>query len=400
MRNAVYLKTTADHSGEVPTTSTTFLLAVEILMLKSRILPIATCCLGIALLVSSSGWFGKSADSDDKADTESEQTAALPASFLDDVQPPAVEVAPGQSGLRIGNRYAYLKTVEQRITQDRAVGASSGSSRLTIGLTLEVEDTVGNDELQVASSQQNAGDTLFNVRYQNVKLVQDIPGQEINYDSDQPNSPVPPQAEAYQGLPGHGFSFWLDKQNRLQNIVGFQDFLQTCLQNASPEQRTLVWNSLAGMTDADYLANFVDDGMGLLPLDTIVRGKTWQRERMIHQPLPVNLQLTYTIEEVQESVVELAVGGTVTPQAAQELGAVQLEIVGGRISGRCTIDRHTGLPQNCRVEQAMKMVVHLPGGESIPQTKQTISQLTAVPESDELRVPLPYAGIEKESRLR
>jgi hypothetical protein len=374
---------------------------VEILMLKSRLLPIATCCLGIALLVSSSGWFGKTADDDEKEVTDSEKTAAAPASFFDDVeQPPAATLKPSQIDLRVGDRYAFLKTVEQRITQDRAVGAATGSSRLTIGLSLEIVDTVSDDELPVANSQRNAGDKLFSVRYRNVKLVQDIPGQEVNYDSDHPNGPVPPQAEAYHGLPGHGFSFWLDKQNQLRSLVGFQDFLQTCLQNAAPEQRTIVWKSLAGMSEADHLATFVDDGLGILPLDSVERGKSWRRERTIHQPLPINLQLTYTIEEVKESLVELAVGGTVTPQAAREFGSAQLQIVGGRISGRCTIDRHTGLPQNCRVEQVLKMVVQLPGGESIPQTKQTVTQLTAVPDSDNLRVPIPYAGMEKESRLR
>ena len=372
-------------------------------MFKSRLLPIATCCLGVALLISSSGWFGKSSDGDKAAEPESvavDDARTEDASFFDDADPPPAVAPTAQQRLLVGDRFSYLKTVDQRITQRLPEQTATGGSRLTIGLSLEVEDVVDDDLSPAALPDRRPGDKRLKVHYHNVKFVQDIPGQEVNYDSDQPRGPVPPQAEAYRGLPGRGFSFWLDGRNQLQGLVGFQDFLDGCLQQAAPEQRTLVWKSLAGISEADNLANFVDEGIGLLPLDTVATGTTWRRQRTIQQPIPVTLQLQYTITDTTAAVVDVAVGGTVAPQAARDIGSAQLEILGGRISGRCSINRHTGLPENCRIDQTVEMAVHLASGESITQTKQTITQLSVAPDDSMRPAAIPYAGREKDSRLR
>jgi len=373
------------------------------IMLKSRFLPIATCGLGLLLLISSSGWFGK-AEKDDPEEIKidmGEQASTAPEPGL--IQPPAASPQPitpqNDAGpLQVGAKYSFVKSIEQRVVQQQPGTPIVTHSRLTIPFVLEIRNVIGEDVLSVEG--HNPGDALFEIKYDNFQYTQELPGAAVVYDSARPNGPAPTAIEAYRGLPGNGFSFWVDRRNHLKGLVGFTEFLERCLRQSTPQQRALIWKSFAGSSDNDHLANFVDDSIALPALEGGQQGQTWQKEQQIRQPIPVQLRLQYTVSETSQSLVEVTVGGVVVPQAAINLGGAQVEIQGGRINGRYQIDRGTGLPNHSRLEQTIEMVVQTPGGESIAQSKQTVTQLTASPRTQSSPQTTPYAGVEKSTVIR
>ncbi len=360
---------------------------------------------GWRLWFSSTSWFTDAPSSEDEVDldiTSAEQIS--PSEFSPVAQSPSTKPvekdAEPSAKLKVGDRFPLLKIVEQRVTQQQPTGALTSTSRLSIELVLEVAEIVSPEGLAHTPLHRTAGDTKFNVEYQHVKFVQDLPGQEVDYDSDRPTGTVPPQVAAYQGLLGRSFSFWLNRDNQLQELIGFQEFLNACLQHVSPQERAIVWKSLAETTPTDQLANFVDDSIGLLPMQSATLGKSWRVERPIQHPVPVGRIMQYTIEDITPQTAEVAVGGTIVPLTEVDTGTIKLRVHGGRISGRCTIDRQTGLPRNCRVDQVLEMLVQLPGGESIPQTKQTITKFTALPGSVPVNNSVPYAGRDNGAVIR
>ncbi len=376
-------------------------------MSKSRLLPIVTCLLGAALLISTSDWFGDSADEDPPSQT-SALSSAPPAAH--EITPtstnPGHQTAPGDNStesrpaLSLGDRFSLQKTVEQRVTQESQDQTLASSTRLTIRLDLEVEDMIQTPSgARDFDALRNQGDTKFRVHYRRVKFTQDLPGEVVVYDSQHHSQKVPPQAAVYHGLTGQGFSFWVDRKNRLSELDGFSEFLRASLQEVPPHQRTAVWKTLAGTSDADHLADFVDDSIALLPIPSLERGMSWHRERKIRHPVPVDLKYQYTLEEVTDRNVEVAVGGSVLPQTAAEVGSVKLLIRGGRISGRYAIDRQTGVPTSGRVEQVLEMTVQMPGGSEFGQTKQTITSITSLPNSAS-ESPLPIVERDRPTRLR
>lgn len=354
-------------------------------MFKSRFLPVATFCLGLALLISSFDWSGKTAEDEVEAEIPGAIPGAIPAVAVE-ASPTPPPVATQQKtrlprqGLRVGDRFPLVKTVEQRVTQQQEGGDVTTSSRLAVTLFLEVSDVVSAETAGFASHNRNPGDTQLTVRYTRVQFEQDLPGEAVDYDSDNPPSSIPQQARAYHALVGNGFSFWMDRRQQIRELVGFQDFVRSCLRDSTPQQRTQVWKSLTGKSSSDQIANFIDGSIGLLPPTAKKINHRWQQTRRVMQPVPVDLAFQYTLREIGETTALINIGGTAVPAAAVGTDKVKVEIQGGSIRGQCTIDRRTGLPIQSRVEQVIEMTAHLGGGATFRQTKQTLTRINAINE--------------------
>src|SRR5690606_16904531 len=81
------------------------------------------------------------------------------------------------------------------------------------------------------------GRKLFNVRYQRVRYVQEIDGERVEFDSTARPTAIPPEVAPYRRLVDNGFSFWLGPDNRIDDLVGFDEFLKRCVQDVPPARR-------------------------------------------------------------------------------------------------------------------------------------------------------------------
>lgn len=373
-------------------------------MFRTRILPIATLVLGLALLIASFDWSSESEENQDEAKDSAGQSSAAAASIAPGntisaktANVPAVRPS-SRDELQIGEAFPLLKTVEQRVTQQRAGKEVTTTSRLTVKLSIEVADMVANDAANTAASNRNPGDQLFSIRYDSVKFTQDIPGQEVDYDSARATTVVPASAEPYDALVGQGFQFWLQSNGQIRELAGFEDFMQACLRNVSLEQRTEAWKSMAETSPRDQIANFIDDSVGILPAGSLRLNNHWQRTRRVLQPVPIELAMQYTLREINDHEAVVSIGGTVLPQAVSSFGNVGIEIRGGRVSGQSTIDRRSRLPITSQIDQEIQMTVHVPGEATFEQIKQTRSRITSLYDNTtQQRLPLADAPDSKTS---
>lgn len=229
------------------------------------------------------------------------------------------------------------------------------------------------------------GRTRLGVKYNRVELDQNMDGQKLEYRSNNPPAQIPLAAQAYHDMINDGFSFWIGKDNQINEVVGFREFLERCLAHVPPAQHKQVIMSMEAGTDENGISDFVDNAIGLLPFNVEVSpGYTWNRHRTVQRPVPMVIQNVYTLQELTDAEAVVKITGEILPsQTANKVinasDSIQIFVTGGRTYGDCIIFRDTGLPKESNTERTVDMVVDLGNGLEFKQIKTVSTRVEAFP---------------------
>jgi Family of unknown function (DUF6263) len=282
-----------------------------------------------------------------------------------------------QLRLRPGDRFPLIKTVEQVLVQRSATAPLTARTRLELTLVLQVEE-VQPDFVQM------------NVRYSRVSYSHDLAGQRVEFDSSQHQGVVPQDAIPYAGMVNSGFSFQIGRDNRIQKLIGYEEFLQRCVQQIPVGRRQTLLAEIGQRFGDDGVANFIDDTIGLLPYNTdvdsknatnVLVGDVWTRERRLMQPVPVHMTSTYRLVELNQRTAEIDITGSIAAGASlQSASTGAVRIHGGHAVGRCTVDRDTGLPLELNITQFVTLSARTDSGVEVTQEKQVVTNIRTFPE--------------------
>ena len=280
--------------------------------------------------------------------------------------------------LKVGDRFPLKKRIEQRLTQSDAQGRTFVNvSKLEMLLSLEVEEV-------------KEGNKRLSVRYHKIHYGHNIAGSQVEFDSER-GGVAPTEALVYAGLKDNGFSFWIGPDNRVVELVGFQDFLYRCVQNVPTAYRDAVMRQLEGTHGDDGLSNFVDDGIGLLPYSDDPRhpavavkvGSYWDlKPRRSEGSIPMSVSTRCVLKSLTDSTAEISLVGRITgstsPVSVQDGNRYMRVLVkNGHCAGSCTVDRRTGLPTQSEVNRFLEMAVQLPDGSELQQRKDVLTTITS-----------------------
>ena len=280
--------------------------------------------------------------------------------------------------LRKGDRFPLFKTVVQLLVQRSATVPALASTRLELGLAITVED-IRNDAI------------LLSVVYSRVAYEHDINGQQLKFDSQSHQGTVPYDAVPYAGMVGNGFSFWLKRDNSIGELVGYQNFLEQCVRDVPLERRQIMLAEISSRFGDDGVANFIDDSIGLLPFDSsvdpesatrVMPGDVWTRERRLMQPVPIYLTSTYRLTDINRETAEIDITGRIASgEAINSSDNARLKITGGHSSGRCIVDRASGLPLQVDLTRHIKMTVTTADNQQVVQEKEIVTTIRTFPET-------------------
>ena len=319
---------------------------------------------------------GSQSDADaDLAELEDEDTKELDAESNRNASANEGEL---ELKLKRGDRFPLTKRVEQRLTQVDGQGKSVYWSLTEMLLSLSVEEI-------------RDGNKLLSVRYHRVRYGHDMAGKKVEYSSDSPQQAIPPEALAYAGLHENGFSFWIGPDNRVVELVGFAGFLQRCVRDVPPQQRQSVLAQLEGTHSEKDLANFVDDGIGLLPYSNnprhpavaVKEGSAWDlKPRMSEGPIPMQDNTRCVLIDLTDSTAEISLIGKIASDNAPVVvrdgnREMRVFVKGGHCSGTCKIDRRTGLPTSSQIKRYLEMTVQMADGTEIQQQKETLTTINS-----------------------
>jgi hypothetical protein len=301
-------------------------------------------------------------------------------------QPPLAP--PLKLRLQPGQQFPVRKTVEQTLTQQSGAEPAVGRTRLELWLLVSVEE--------IASD----GHQRLRIDYQRVRYVHDVPGEWFEFDSANRGAPVPLIALPYRGMVGSGFSLWINHENRIDEVVGFREFLANCVRDVPVDRRLAVLAQFEHLADAAEIANIIDDGIGLLPdagSEEPKIGQTWTRERRLGRALPLHVTSRCTLTDLTAQAAQISLAGHFAPTAAikpvgaggeAERAGLRVWVRGGHSSGHCTIDRQTGLPLRSVIERHVEMLVEPPAAPSFVQHKHLLTTIETFPETPEPRTAL------------
>ncbi|MEX0726560.1 MAG: DUF6263 family protein [Planctomycetaceae bacterium] len=339
-------------------------------------------CLSIGLILPGCGWFGS------EAEESAENDISIPG--LDDLGdeaaadgeavPVAAEAKNLSLNLAVGDRFPLIKTVEQIVTQSSGGETITSNSLLKMILEINVEE-VKDDR------------TRLSVRYHHINYTQDVNGERLFYDSKQGGQQLHPSVAAYQGMVDNEFSFWVGRENGIEELVGFQDFLQRCFRHVPPAERQATLNQMTSASGDQGVANFIDDSIGLLPYGAeeesdgksgLSPGDVWKRDRKVELPVPMQISDKCLLSDLTDTVATIDIHGMIGPvnsdaYRASERQQLQIEVRGGSSTGRCVIDRQSGLPIQSKIERQIDMTVRMPDGQKFDQQKQIITTIAAFP---------------------
>lgn len=305
--------------------------------------------------------------------SEGESASELDASDESTPIAPALDRATLQLSLQSGDRFPMRKIVEQELKQASLNGVPQISrSRLELLLAISVEDV-------------QSDHTQLRVTYDRVHYSHEVAGELVEYDSNAPPAHIPQAVMAYHGMLKDGFSFVLGADNQIASVIGFHEFLERCLQHVPESQRQRVMLDIEASSGEKGIADFVDNTIGLLPADVDkVLGDTWKKDRHIGKPVPMQIQTTYTLKDLNNGLAVVSIGGEITPstslgQSASANENVRITVNGGHSHGQCTLFLDSGLPKESRVERTVDMTVQMAGGLQFEQQKHTVTTVETFP---------------------
>ena len=287
--------------------------------------------------------------------------------------------------LKVGDRFPLMKTIEQRLIQTSANGGRpiESNSKLTLKLAIQVESI-------------EDGVKRLGVRYQQVRYEHDVAGERVRYDSVVPEKVIPEAARVYQGLVDNGFSFVLTADNRIMQVVEFEEFLKRCVRHAPPAHQKEMLTRLVASTEDEGIANFVDDSIGILPYNIDSRnargsvkiGDSWDKTRQIMRPIPMTMATRYRLTSSNDRYATIELLGQIVPATIEQIGAgvqqttalEKVSLRSGHCFGTCEIDRDTGLPIQSRVVRHLDMSLELPSGAKFHQQKEITTTVQAYPQ--------------------
>lgn len=285
--------------------------------------------------------------------------------------------------LRPGAKFPLQKTVDQTLVQQAKDSKVVSRSRLFTRFAITVDA-------------EEPGKRRMSVRYDRVRYSHDLLGDKVEYDSASPGEQIPDAALLYHGMVNNGFSFWLSSENLVVDIEGMQEFLQRCARFVPPDKRQQAVQQVLSNTQDESFSNFVDDSIGLLRFNKaapgreaqIKEGDEWSRSRKLTSPVPMALDTTYRLVELNDKTAKIDVFGTIVPMRVAPLSTTgqrptesQLILKDGHTAGVCVIDRETGLPIHSRVERSMGLHVKLANSQPIEQHKRVITTVESFPSS-------------------
>lgn len=261
-----------------------------------------------------------------------------------------------------GDRFSLVKTVEQSLVQKSPDFPATARNQLELHMDLQVEDV-------------QPGAVRLAVVYRRVAYFHDVNGRQLTYDSATHQGVIPVGMAPYAGMVNNGFSFLLGLDNRVREVIGYEEFLQRCVQNAPEANRAEL---LTRLGDSE-VAGFIDDSIGLLPYDNnsepaaatqVAVGDEWTRERQLVNPTSIRILTTCRLVSMTADTAEISVSGTLAVDADAAAQASAVQIIDGRTSGSCIVDRRTGLPVESVRSQFLNLRVTAADGRKLDQEKQ------------------------------
>jgi hypothetical protein len=215
-------------------------------------------------------------------------------------------------------------TVDMNMKMDG--GLMNMDTKMAMEFSMKV-DTIDTDGIISVTSE-----------YSRMKMKMNMPQGNVDYDSNNPESDDPitkAMADAMSGMIHTPFTM---KMNGRSEMVEAPDF------------STMFESNPAAAGQADQLKQTFDNMFAIYPENKVKLGDSWDRTMNTGGQMPMDMDATYTVKEILDDKVVLAITGKVKSDGGMAEAT-------GTFTGTMEVDRATGFPFNSKMNQDISVTV-------------------------------------------
>lgn len=272
--------------------------------------------------------------------------------------------------LKLGEGETYQHEIS--ISSDMTQEVQGMPQELATNLTYTSDITVG--------SMNEAGNYTLTMEYTRVQSEQSGMGQKMAYDSSAADAAENPMASSFGSILGTKLNLEVTPEGEVVNVTGFDDFRDRAVEALKvPEgMQEQAEKQLEQVFSEDMFNRMFAYTLNVFPEGEVSTGESWTKARNLGGAFPLDGSFDYTLEEVGESTVTVAVKAKYeTPEGteAQQMGGMSMKPdLSGSGSGTVTVDRATGMTKKYEMTQdnSGNLMLEMQGQSmEIPLTSKT-----------------------------
>jgi hypothetical protein len=199
------------------------------------------------------------------------------------------------------------------------------------------------------------GTMTLDVTYERVQMEQDSPAGSFSYDSAEEEASVPQGAKSVAAFVEKSIQMKLAPDGDAVSVEGTEAVIDSAMEESSmsPAAR----EQMKKQFGVEGMKDLMDAGFSYLGAEGVQVGDTWERTADLSRSFPMKIDMTYTLERVEEGEAVLGVTADIaTPEDAEptKMGGNEVKMTfSGTQQGTMRIDLGTGLPVESQIEQNM-----------------------------------------------
>jgi hypothetical protein len=263
--------------------------------------------------------------------------------------------------LENGQRY------QQRMTMSQSIDQVMNGVTVTMNqdMTLDYDYSVTDVDAQGVATVEST--------YDRIASKVSTQGMAVSYDSATAEGSISPEFRPLAAMVGKTFTMRISPLGSVVSIEGLSEILDAVIAEMTIDgpAREQVLENMKRQFGEEAMKDLIEQAMAIYPPEPVAVGDSWVKTIEIRQMVPLKLDNTWVLKEVNENTATLEVTSLIGPAGddttVNMMGTdlnVQLE---GAQSGISVIDRKTGWVESSTVNQNVDGTMTLPAGEGLPE---------------------------------
>ena len=259
--------------------------------------------------------------------------------------------------------------LEKGKTYEQTISLTSATKQTFNGIEQEVEQAVSAKTSMELKESGEKTDT-YTMWYNNINLGVSQGGQEQKFNSDTTLlATVDPMSSLFSHLTNSKFEAIFDRKGKIQSVSGLEEIITDATSGLGPQGAAIAPELSASFGDNGLTKN-LEMITAILPDEPIKIGSTWTNTQFTSSGLPLILNNTYTLKNVDNGVATIDVAGklSVDPNNSSTnlQGMEATYFMDGTRTGTIQMEVATGWVKSAEFNDSIAGSITLAGNEQMP----------------------------------
>lgn len=248
------------------------------------------------------------------------------------------------------------------------------------------ENTQGNDADSITTNQEATMDYGYEVQsvdaggiatvratYLRVASQMRAQGVETSFDSDKGADSIPARFKPLYALVGKSFTMKITPKGKVLSVTGLSKALEGILKDSSLEgkAREQFLETMKKQFGDEAMKTMMEKALNIYPSHPVAIGDSWSKTVSVSQMVPLTMENTWTLKEVDDKTVTLDMASVIRPaegKSTVNMSGLEVDVaLQGTQSGVVVLDRKSGWTLSSNAIQSVYGTMSVPEGPRVPK---------------------------------